>query len=184
MDDGRGLAGFGCSGRGDHGRVDQLPATGLAGRASVRMTGVRNTRDMVAGAVLVLIAAALLWFGRDLPLGATTRLGPGYVPRVLAVLIALFGVAIFAKAMVVPGEPMSPWKPWRVGIVLGAMLIFAVLLERLGLAVAAVVLLLISSVAAPDYRPVQSAIFAVGLTVASALIFVLGLGMNVRIMPW
>ncbi len=141
-------------------------------------------RDLAAGAFLLAIAAAIVWFGRDLPMGVGTRLGPGYVPRVLGILIGLLGIIIFVRALARHGERISPSNLKGVALILGAILLFTLLLPRLGLAVASVVLLFISSIAAPDFRIWQSVLFTICLTAASAMLFVWGLGMNVRIMPW
>ncbi len=39
--------------------------------------------DFVSGLLFAGIGAAILWVGADYPLGVPSRIGPGYVPRLL-----------------------------------------------------------------------------------------------------
>lgn len=145
---------------------------------------VGGSRDLIAGLVLILFAAALFWFGRNLAIGQATRLGPGYLPRVLAGLISLLGIIISTRALRCPGVPIGSANPVAIGFVLAAILLFGLLLERLGLAAAGVLMLLTASFAAPGFRPVQAVPFAVALTAFAIAVFSWGLGMNVRVLPW
>lgn len=58
---------------------------------------VRDSRDLSAGLCLLGVAAVASVRGADLQLGTLRQIGPGMVPRVLAVLVGLCGVALTAR---------------------------------------------------------------------------------------
>lgn len=91
------------------------------------------TVDRVAGAALVLIGLVTLVESRAFPLGTLHRPGPAFVPVVLASLLILFGMAVFA--MGAPSRHMGDvgWHEWRHAVAIFGACAFAALgLERLG----------------------------------------------------
>lgn len=91
------------------------------------------TVDRVAGAALVLIGLVTLVESRAFPLGSLHRPGPAFMPVVLASLLILFGVAVFA--MGTPSRRLGDvgWHEWRHAVAIFGACAFAALgLERLG----------------------------------------------------
>ena len=122
--------------------------------------GVRNPRELIAGLVLVAVAVAAFWLGQDLAMGRMTRPGPGYVPRLLAVLTGLFGIAVCTRAWTTERSGPVRWNLRGVALILGAILLFALLLKGFGFGVASLALLLTASLASPDFKPIQAVLFA------------------------
>ena len=60
-------------------------------------------------------------------------MGPGYFPTVLGSILALFGVVSIGRSFIRPGEAIAAlaWRP--LVLVLGAAVLFGLLLDRLGL---------------------------------------------------
>ena len=50
------------------------------------------TRDRVAGAAILLFSLYVMWEDRVLPLGTYHRPGPGYMPLILAIILAAAGL--------------------------------------------------------------------------------------------
>src|SRR5262249_57238512 len=71
------------------------------------------TADRAAGATLVLIGLITIWQSRALPLGSFHRPGPAYMPVVLAVLLMIFGVAVFAMGARAQRLRDVGWHEWR-----------------------------------------------------------------------
>jgi hypothetical protein len=55
-------------------------------------------RDVIAGLILLVIAAVAAWQGSALTVGTPRHIGPGMVPIVLSALIALIGVILWVSA--------------------------------------------------------------------------------------
>ena len=51
-------------------------------------------KDFLSGMMFIAFGVGALWFGRNLALGTTVRMGPGYVPHMLANIMMLLGSAI------------------------------------------------------------------------------------------
>ena len=58
------------------------------------MVRVRSPQDLGAGVVFVVIGVAGYYFGRDLAFGSAARMGPGYFPMLLSVLIIAIGLIV------------------------------------------------------------------------------------------
>ena len=53
--------------------------------------GFEKPRDVVGGLVVVGIGGLFLLFGRELPVGSSFRMGPGYFPAILSWLMGSVG---------------------------------------------------------------------------------------------
>jgi hypothetical protein len=91
------------------------------------------TVDRVAGVALVLVGLVTIWESRAFPLGSLHRPGPAYMPVLLAVLLIVFGAAVFVMGR--RGRPLGEigWPEWRHAVAIFAACAFAAwALERLG----------------------------------------------------
>lgn len=104
------------------------------------------TVDRAAGVALMLIGLVTIWESRVFPLGSLRRPGPAYTPVVVAALLILFGVAVFAMGGRARRLAELAWPEWRHALaIFGACAFAAWGLERLGyrLTMAAVVAFLL-----------------------------------------
>ncbi|TAJ30305.1 MAG: tripartite tricarboxylate transporter TctB family protein [Reyranella sp.] len=122
-----------------------------------------------------------LYFGQKLALGTPVRMGPGYVPRMLSLILLGLGVIICIVALVTTPEPVEKpqWKP--ITLVTIGVVCFALLFERAGLLPALVVLILIASLANDEFKLVEVIGNMVVLAALCTLVFKVGLGMNISI---
>ncbi|HYR70721.1 MAG TPA: tripartite tricarboxylate transporter TctB family protein [Candidatus Acidoferrum sp.] len=91
------------------------------------------TVDRVAGLALVMIGIITLWESRVFPLGSLHRPGPAYMPVVLALLLIIFGGAVFAMGRHARRLAELGWSEWRHSVaIFGACAFAAWGLERLG----------------------------------------------------
>ena len=131
----------------------------------------RLPQDAAAGLFLLVVAGIALWFSADLTAGTLRAMGPGMLPRALAVLVAIAGIVLIAGAWLVPGSRLEGWSLRGPIFVLGAIVVFAFTIRSLGLAVAGPLAVFIGSFASPEARVKEAAIFAVILTGACILLF-------------
>lgn len=137
----------------------------------------RNPRDLWAGVLYLALGMALLWFGRGLAVGTSARMGPGYLPAVLGCLLVLLGGVSVVRSFVRSGEAIGAiaWKP--MALVLGAIALFGMLLERAGLIIALIALIGVSALASRHTRLDATSVAAmIGIVAFCALVFVKGLG--------
>ena len=139
---------------------------------------VRSPKDFWAGVLYSAFGAAAVFIAAgDYPMGTGARMGPGYFPIVLGVLLLAFGVACLVRSVLQEGEPIGTiaWKP--LALVTLATVLFGLLLPVLGLVVALFALALVSAAASALFRfDVRALAGLVVLIAACALVFVTALG--------
>ena len=140
--------------------------------------------DLAFAVFLIAVGALALALSSDLSTGSAGSMGPGYVPRALAILIILIGAGMAARALLaarerLPGVALRPLA--LIGI---SVALFALLLPRAGLALTSFAVVLCAGFAATDARLRENALLAIGLAAFAVALFVLGLGLPIRIWPW
>jgi hypothetical protein len=140
------------------------------------------SKDFLSGLMFIGFGLAALYFGQKLALGTTVRMGPGYVPRMLSLIMMGLGVLICVVALVAGGEPMErpKWKP--ITLVTIGILCFAFLFERAGLLPALIVLVTIASLAGEEFKLKEVIGNMIVLAILCTLVFKVGLGMNITIL--
>ena len=149
-----------------------------------RRLAVVNPQDFGAGLFLLICAAAVWYFGGELKPGTAFRMGPGYVPNLLAWIIGGFGIVLTVRGVMWPGQGVRGWPVNAMVLVLGSIVLFGLTIERLGLLVASLIVVLLSSIAAPEYRWRQSVVAALCLAAFACALFPFALQLPLRTLPW
>lgn len=91
------------------------------------------TIDRLSGAFLFFLGLFIVWERRVLPLGSTSHPGPGYVPLLLAILLILFGVILFARGKGSPALSSLSWpEAPHAAAILGCCLFISLFMETIG----------------------------------------------------
>jgi len=143
------------------------------------------SRDLLAAASLVILALFALWACAPLPAGTLRSVGPGLMPRAVAIIILLVGVALGVASLAKGGEPLGRWSlrgPFFISL---AIVAFALTIRSVGLVLAGPVVVVVSGAASPEARPVELVVFAVVMTAfcVGLFRFALGLPIPVLIIP-
>jgi hypothetical protein len=139
--------------------------------------------DLAFGLFLVALGAATLATTADLTVGRASDMGPGYVPRGLAILVLTFGAGLAVRALLAHRQPFPAVELRPLLLISAALALFALLLPVAGLAIAAFATIVCAGIAATDTRLVEIVLFAVTLTAFAVVLFVIALGMPVAIWP-
>lgn len=146
---------------------------------------IRNRKDFWSGLLFLGFGGAVVLLARNYQLGSALKMGPGYFPTALGGLLALVGLIAIVRSFLRPGTPIDPfhWKPLL--IVLGATLLFGVLVRNAGLIAAVAVLVLMGASASVYFRWRAAMALTVGLVIFSVVIFVKALGLPMPLIgPW
>lgn len=142
----------------------------------------RDFRDLVGGLALVVIGVFAAAHAQQYDLGQLQRMGPGYFPTVLGILLALLGIFVAIPALFRQGTSIKiEWKSllW----VMVSILVFAVCLNSLGLVITAILTVIASSMAS-DLKWRGRLILSACIAAITYLIFGFGLGMIIPTWPW
>jgi hypothetical protein len=100
--------------------------------------------DRISGLVLCVAGAFFLRASAHLPFGTLSAPDAGFFPRTLATALLLAGVIIFARAIGAAPEMLDFTKrSWGVVVAIAALLLYGVLLERLGFLICTVGILFV-----------------------------------------
>ncbi len=139
------------------------------------------SKDFLSGLMFIGFGLLALYFGQKLALGTPVRMGPGYVPRMLSLILLGLGGVICVIALVSGGERVErlKWKPLTM-VTIG-IVCFALLFERAGLLPALIVLILIASLGGEEFKLTEVIGNMIALAILCIVVFKVGLGMNISI---
>jgi Tripartite tricarboxylate transporter TctB family len=144
-----------------------------------------DQRQIVSGSIFVVIGALFLIGTRELDIGTAFRMGPGYFPLFLSILLMLLGLGIAVTGIGKTTEPHSQVS-WRgIALILAAPVIFGLTVRGLGLAPAIAVAVFITAFASRRASVILAVAMSVALTVFCVAVFSYGLGLPLRVVgPW
>jgi hypothetical protein len=148
------------------------------------MAVVRHPKDFVAGLFFIAIGVGAIVIAANYQLGTAARMGPGYFPRILGILLIVLGAILALRALRLQGPPLPRW-PWRPTlVVLASVVMFGAIVNRAGVALSTVALIVVASAASHEFRPRESLVAGVLLALAAVGVFVLGLKLQLPVWPW
>jgi hypothetical protein len=144
--------------------------------------------------MFAIVGIAFAWGATTYSVGTGARMGPGYFPLMLGILLAILGIIVIFTALTietVDGEPIGKiaWRP--LGFIIGSNIVFGVLLGGLptfglpamGLIAAIYALVLIAGLAGEHYSLKASLILATILAIGSYVAFVVLLKLQFQVWP-
>lgn len=135
--------------------------------------------DLLTALIFIGLGALGLVMARDLEAGTLAQMGPGFLPRVVCVLLILVGLAVGLPALRRPAVPIEPAKGRPLLVILVSIIGFGLAVTQLGFVLAALWLVVVGSLADPGGKWRQTLALALGLAAFGAVVFVCGLGVQV-----
>ena len=155
---------------------------------------IKSQKDFFSGVVFMAVGGAFAWGATTYTVGTGARMGPGYFPLMLGLLLAIIGAVVAFKALVVEtedGDKIGKWI-WRpVGYIVAANVAFGVLLGGLpslkipamGMVIAIIALTLIAAKAGTEFILKEILILAAILVAGSYVTFILLLKLQIPVWP-
>jgi putative tricarboxylic transport membrane protein len=146
---------------------------------------LRGPQNFWAGASLFALAAFSFWAGRDLSSGTLQAMGPGWMPRAVALLLAALGLALIVGSFLRAGDEIEHWSVRGPLFLTLGVIGFALTIRAPGLAVAGPLVCMVAGAASPDARPRELAVFGVVMTALCTGLFryVLHLPIPILVIP-
>ena len=155
---------------------------------------IKSQKDFFSGLLFIAIGIAFAWGATTYNVGEGARMGPGYFPLMLGIVLALIGAIVLFTALVVEtegGDKVGKWA-WRpLFFIILANLAFGVLLGGLpsiklpamGLIAAIYALTIISSMADGHFHTRDILILSTVLAIGSYLAFIVLLKLQIQVWP-
>ena len=146
---------------------------------------IRNQRDFGAGIMYMVIGLFFTVIATQYPMGTAAKMGPGYFPFYLGILMTLLGLLVLIKSMgakaAIESIPKFNWK--IMAQITGSVVLYGLLLPRMGFLVAVVVLVLVSASASKEFTWKGSLLNAGFLVIFTYSVFVVGLKLQFPLLP-
>ena len=155
---------------------------------------IKSQKDFFSGLMFLVVGLAFAWGASSYSIGTGARMGPGYFPLILGILLAILGAVIAFKAMTVDtpdGQKIGAlaWKPLT--YVIGANLLFGVMLGGLpsvglpamGMIAGIYALTIVASLAGSEFKWKEVLVLATILSIGSYLAFVVLLKLQFPVWP-
>jgi len=155
---------------------------------------IKSQKDFFSGLMFTVVGVAFAWGATTYTVGTGARMGPGYFPLMLGILMALIGLGIMFTGLSVEttdGEKIGKWAWKQVVFILGANLAFGVLLGGLpsigvpamGMIIAIYALVIIASLAGHEFKLPSVLVLATVLAVGSYVAFIWALKLQIQVWP-
>ncbi|MGD9846920.1 MAG: tripartite tricarboxylate transporter TctB family protein [Variibacter sp.] len=144
---------------------------------------IRNPQDFFGGLALAVFSAIAYWASSDLPGMQGIQFGPGTAPRLFIVLLILVSLAIMLHAVVVAGPQLERFAIRGPLFITGAVLLFAATIRSLGLIPSSFLLVVVSSMATPEMRWLETIIWGAILAGFCAILFPYALNLPMPLWP-
>ncbi len=139
----------------------------------------RIGREALSGALFFLIGLGAILRGRTYGIGTTTHMGPGYFPVTLGTILLVLGVAVALRGLRIPDVlPDFSGALRPLACLVAAIVGFGLIIERGGVLLAILWLVLCACAAGPRFRAIEVILAVLTLGAIACGIFVYGLGLS------
>lgn len=144
-----------------------------------------DSTNAICGLTFIALGGFFVYQCLNLELGTAFRMGPGFFPLILAVILTLLGVIVLVQATRVKGDPIGPLALRGMLFILPAPVFFGLTVRGLGFVPSLFFTALIAAFASSRMRPGLALALAVAITIFSAVVFSYALGLPFeRFGPW
>lgn len=155
---------------------------------------IKSQKDFFSGLLFVTVGIAFAVGANSYTVGTGARMGPGYFPLLLGILMAVLGAVITFNALVIEtpdGDKIGSWAWKPLFFIIAANLVFGLMLGGLpsvnipamGMIVGIYALTFIASLAGEEFSFKAVAILATVLAIMSYLAFIVLLKLQFPVWP-
>jgi len=155
---------------------------------------IKSQKDFFSGLLFITVGTAFAVGANSYTVGTGARMGPGYFPLLLGILMAVLGAVITFNALVIKtpdGDKIGSWAWKPLFFIIAANLVFGLMLGGLpsvnipamGMIVGIYALTFIASLAGEEFSFKAVAILATVLAIMSYLAFIVLLKLQFPVWP-
>jgi hypothetical protein len=155
---------------------------------------IKSQKDFFAGLMFMVVGIGFAWGATTYNVGDAARMGPGYFPLMVGILLGLVGAAVVFESLVVEtedGEKIGTWAWKPLFFVIAANVIFGICIggirplgiPSMGLIVGIYALTFVAALAGDEFKAKEVAILATALAVLSYVAFIWALKLQFPVWP-
>ena len=146
---------------------------------------IRSQKDFASGLMFIAVGLGFSYIATTYNMGTTAKMGPGFFPYWLGLLLAILGAIVTMTSMSSKSseDQIAKWDWPSVLWVTGSVVIFGVVLAYLGLMLSVLVLVFISAMASHEFHWKGTIVNAVILNLIAYVAFIWGLKLQFQVWP-
>ena len=155
---------------------------------------IKSQKDFFSGLMFMVVGISFAWGATTYSVGSGARMGPGYFPLLLGVMLAIIGAVVSFKALVVEtsnGDKIGAWAWKPLFFIIAANLLFGIMigglpsigLPPMGMVAGIYALTIVSSLAGTQFKLSEVLILATILSAGSYVAFVWLLKLQFPVWP-
>lgn len=144
-----------------------------------------NEKDFAAGVIYIAAGGAFGLGAFNYNIGEAARMGPGWFPMAIGLLLVAVGLLTVVSAVrkSATADPLKRPDLRSMAWILGAVTLFGLLLQPVGLVLSLLVLVIVSSMASHEFSWKATVVNAVVLVVFSVGVFIKGIDLQIGLWP-
>ena len=155
---------------------------------------IKSQKDFFSGLMFTVVGASFAYGATNYSVGSGGRMGPGYFPLLLGVILAVMGAIIMFKATVVEtqdGDKIGKWAWKPLFLIISANVLFGIMigglpsigLPPMGLIAGIFGLTIVASLAGDSFKLKEVLVLSVILSIGSYAAFILLLKLQFPVWP-
>lgn len=146
---------------------------------------IKDQTNFASGTLFIVVGLGVAVMASSYDLGSPRQMGPGFFPFWLGVILTFLGIILAIRSLGRGDveDRLERWSLPALAIVLASVLLFGILLSRLGLLAALVGLIVVSSWASHEFQWRSTLLNIVILVAVCFAIFIYGLGIPLPLWP-
>ena len=139
-----------------------------------------NRQEIAAALVWAVIGLAAIVIAGNYAFGTIVRMGPGFVPIALGVMLVLLGLIAAWQGRLADKVTLDlRFRPFA--LIMGAIVIWVLLIDRVGFVVSTFALVAIAAQSEREITLLETVLLAAGVTQVGYLIFIRGIGIPIAV---
>ena len=146
---------------------------------------IRSQKDFASGLMFILVGLGFSFVARGYSMGTAAKMGPGYFPFWLGIVLALLGALVLwgSLSSKMAKDHLERWDVKILLWILGAVVLFGLLLKPLGMVLSVFVLVLVSSMASHEFSWKGALLNGEVLVLIALGAFVYGINLQMPVWP-
>jgi uncharacterized membrane protein len=142
---------------------------------------LRSNKDFWAGMMFILTGTGAILMAKQYKFGSTLRMGPGFFPVVLSVVLIVLGIYIMLRGLRKNEKIQKSWSIRALIILPSSVVLFGILMELAGFIPALIALCFVSAASGKEFKFKEVLLLTIFLSVLSVAMFIWGLGLHFRL---
>lgn len=145
---------------------------------------IKSQEDFWAGLMFIGFGILAIVVARDYPMGSAMRMGPGYFPTGLGIIMVALGAIITAMSFKIEGAKVGRFNFKAMILLTVAFILFGWGIDHIGFIPSLFILIFVSALAGREFKLMEVLILSAVLIVGNWALFIKGLELPFPLFWW